>query len=101
MLQQQPCRLGKDPVVWENRHICICSNPVEAHLLDGECVSVWCARSLQACNQRVQQGLASGLTSIAEGRGLRDEIGRVNGLLLVAKTLDPPVYGYALPAQAK
>ena len=69
-----------------------CSDPVDAFLMDGECVSVWLNKTLNATVARVKQALGSDF-SVVHSQIICEEIGRINCLIYVSKTLEPQAVG--------
>lgn len=65
-----------------------CSDPVDAFLMDGECVSVWLNKSLSATAARVKQAVTSDF-SVVHCQIISEEIGKINCLLHVSQTLEP------------
>ena len=69
-----------------------CSDPVDAFLTDGECVSLWLSKTLSATAARVKQALGSDF-SVVHSQIISEEIGRINCLRYVSETLEPQAEG--------
>lgn len=69
-----------------------CSDPVDAFLMDGECVSAWLSKSLNATAARIKQALGSDF-SVVHSQIISEEIGRINCLIYVSQTLEPQAEG--------
>ncbi|PRW59389.1 E3 ubiquitin- ligase HOS1 [Chlorella sorokiniana] len=65
------------------------SDPVEAFLLDGECVRRWVQKLLAVSRSRLASWLARGLASLSSAGLLPKELARLRMLQLVAEDLQP------------